>query len=92
MPIAMRFPTTMNPKNTTSKLSLDAKIAAAAPAGGCMIPSLHMAETAKATVSGTRNDDPADMIKFTTKAIDIEMIWPYKAFLGWDAGAGVNPY
>ena len=44
-----------------------------------------MAETAKATDSGTRTDDPADSIKFTTKVMDIEMIWPYNlTYMKWD--------
>ena len=66
----------MKPKNTPSKRSSEAKIAAAAPAGGCMTPSLHMEAIARAVANGTRQYEVEGMNVFITRAIDMDIICP----------------
>ena len=55
------------------------------------MPILHIVAITRAVVNGTRIQ-PTGMKRFTTSAIERDMTCPYRAFRGWDAGAGVRPY
>jgi hypothetical protein len=74
------------------KLPPDAKISAAAPAGGWTTPNLAMAATARAV----DNDCFIHMVRASTCEIDMEitrdMIWPKMALRGCAAGAEDKQY
>lgn len=74
------------------KLPPEAKISAAAPAGGWTTPNLAMAATASAVDS----DCFIQMVRASTRDIDMDMtrdmIWPKMALRGCAAGAEDKQY